>query len=564
MGRKKKSNSKNIAMTHKEKGNDLFKNEKYEDAIEIYKKARKMLENVNDSKKLKAILHQNIGACLQRLGKYEQVIEQCDLAIQSDVEYAKAYWRKSQILAKQHNEKEALFNITISAILEKFSIPETLVQAEIYLKVVVKEESRKTFTETSKYPLISRSIIYDYFSSFYRDIFCYPQMVIPLIQGNQREVESSETSELFFQNIFDPELCSIRDTYLSGAFSDANEIANVVENLKLFIRKQDYVNNQSLRVVRNLGAAFGFLGTIYVFHRDYDEGRICFDKGLLILKRYPNDKMVKFLMVSLNLKYSHFEITLESDKREHWIDEAQKIDDMNLDIFNWTLLQTIRFTDYSNARNTNKIIRLLTKKEKFPSDIYLIGILKAQQLVVKLIISYPSDERIYIAEKELLKLVEEYPGNIEVLNVLAKFYQLEKRHVEMLNFMERIKKISKHFVTLYEIWMVEYRMTLDNVNMKEIHSEVQSLLMREKNSLSLHKINSQILMKMNDFAGVLVALKKLVPLTKYLKQFEETHRAIESLDVHLKALTYLEDAKINDIEELRGLTAIEMRKAYNT
>ncbi|KAI3389048.1 hypothetical protein SNEBB_010039 [Seison nebaliae] len=532
-----KSDSKNIVIANKQKGNELFKNEKYEDAIAEYKEARKMLENVDDSKKLKAILHQNIGACLQRLGKDEQVIEQCDLAIQFDVKYAKAYWRKSQILAKQNNEKEALFNITISAILEKFSVPETLVQAEIYLKTIVIKVSCENLKETPNYPPVSRGRIYDHFSSFYRDIFCYQQIVMPIIEGNQREVESSENSKLFFHYVFDSELCSIRDTYLSGAFSDTNEIANVVKNLKLFIQKQVTIGSRFihswLELVQNVTAAWGFLGSINCLHGQFDEAGHCYDEVLSFLKPYLipyyNDEVIKLLEVSILLNYSKLELHLNNSKEAlRRMNEAEAFDDKNIDIYYRKLQQPLPMN----------ILRDINTKAMSLIDI-------SRDELQFCCEKDKTEEKISKTEKELLKMVKQLP---------------ESRKIRYL-FMRLLKE--KNFVNIYEMAMVNYRMTMKIGDMKELHSEIESMLMRENNSLNLHKLNLLLLMEMEDFTNAMVTLKQMIPLTKHYPEYFAIYYAIEAITVHLKALNYLQEIKINDFEQIRRVTSIEMKKAYD-
>ncbi|KAI3381369.1 hypothetical protein SNEBB_001523 [Seison nebaliae] len=565
-GNENKSDPKDIAIENRQKGNELFKEEKYEEAVEIYKEATEILENVEDSKKLRAILHQNIAACFEHLSNAEQVIEQCNLAIQLDVTYAKAYRRKSKALANQHKDTEALFNITVTAILEKFLLAETLVETDKYLKVVVVSKL-KSVTESQNYPLVARGLVHQYFSSFYRDIFCYLQFVIPIIEGTQREVESRGNSKMFFQNIFDPKIYSIRDTYFSGAFLNADDIANVINNLKLFIQQQENVSDQLLDVVRNLGAAFGFLGSIYFIHGHFDDAGDCLKRGLLILKSYPNDEVVKLLKVSILLKYSTLLLQLENlDECLRRIDEAEITDNQNIDIYYHRLQLQLPMNNLEEASKTNRKAMTLINIETFPNDINLIGVLEAQQSIIELRKDY-CELSISKTEMEMMRIIEEYPSNYDILHLIAQFYRLQGKIDEMQKYIDRMKHKCKNFVNLYEIQLMMHQISGGNSQIKDIQSEVQSMLLREKNSDSLHQLNAQLFMQIDDLSGVLMSFEKMVPLTKHPKDLLYIMHAITAIDVHLSVLDYLEERNINktiDLEELRRATSIQLKRSLNS
>lgn len=82
-------------------GNELFKAGKLHDAQEAYSEALYLTPSAQE--KEKAILHCNRAACLQKLGRWDDVIHDCGEAVKLDKEYVKAYCRRS--LAFEHKER---------------------------------------------------------------------------------------------------------------------------------------------------------------------------------------------------------------------------------------------------------------------------------------------------------------------------------------------------------------------------------------------------------------------------------------------------------------------------
>lgn len=93
----------------KTQGNEHFKAGKLHDAREAYSEALYLMPS--DEKKEKAVLFGNRAACLQKLSRWEDVVEDCKKAIELDPEYAKAYHRRSgayEALEKWHDANEDL------------------------------------------------------------------------------------------------------------------------------------------------------------------------------------------------------------------------------------------------------------------------------------------------------------------------------------------------------------------------------------------------------------------------------------------------------------------------
>ena len=81
-------------MSHKSKGNKLFKDSKYNEAIDCYTKA--INDCPEDKSEELSTFYQNRAASYEMLRKYKQVIEDCDKAIQLNNRYVKALVRRAK------------------------------------------------------------------------------------------------------------------------------------------------------------------------------------------------------------------------------------------------------------------------------------------------------------------------------------------------------------------------------------------------------------------------------------------------------------------------------------
>jgi len=90
-------------------GNEHFKAGKLHDAREAYSEALHLTPS--SDKKDKAILHANRAACLQKLERWQEVVDDCKAAVDLDPEYVKAYCRRSaafENLGRFHDSLEDL------------------------------------------------------------------------------------------------------------------------------------------------------------------------------------------------------------------------------------------------------------------------------------------------------------------------------------------------------------------------------------------------------------------------------------------------------------------------
>ena len=89
----------------KDAGNKFFKEEKYCEALELYREALKVDEF---QRRVNAKLHCNAAACLVKLRRLSEAIEQCDAAISNDGRYEKAFLRRAQAFMETENYEKAI------------------------------------------------------------------------------------------------------------------------------------------------------------------------------------------------------------------------------------------------------------------------------------------------------------------------------------------------------------------------------------------------------------------------------------------------------------------------
>eukprot|EP01016_Furgasonia_blochmanni_P016234 TRINITY_DN1928_c0_g1_i6.p2 TRINITY_DN1928_c0_g1~~TRINITY_DN1928_c0_g1_i6.p2 ORF type:complete len:234 (-),score=67.11 TRINITY_DN1928_c0_g1_i6:103-804(-) len=71
----------------KEDGNEKFKQQLYEEAIETYEEA--LMYCPDEEAKHKAVLYSNIAVCLQKLDENDEVVEYCTRALEQDKDFVK-------------------------------------------------------------------------------------------------------------------------------------------------------------------------------------------------------------------------------------------------------------------------------------------------------------------------------------------------------------------------------------------------------------------------------------------------------------------------------------------
>lgn len=85
------------ATEYKEEGTTLFKEGKYELALEKYRQAAEVDEF---NRSFNAAVYMNIGTCLSKMGKHKEAIRELTKSIDCNPNYAKAYLKRSDCYEK--------------------------------------------------------------------------------------------------------------------------------------------------------------------------------------------------------------------------------------------------------------------------------------------------------------------------------------------------------------------------------------------------------------------------------------------------------------------------------
>lgn len=92
---------RDLALTEKEKGNEFFRDGRYDSAIECYTRGM-------DTDPSSPVLPTNRAACFFRLNKFAVAESDCNLAIALDARYITAYIRRAAARAALHKHQDAL------------------------------------------------------------------------------------------------------------------------------------------------------------------------------------------------------------------------------------------------------------------------------------------------------------------------------------------------------------------------------------------------------------------------------------------------------------------------
>lgn len=133
------------AETYKNKGNDAFKTEKYEEAISFYTKAINLAEK--DSRDLATYL-KNRAAAYLKTKEYEKVIRDCDQALEIIYEDPKALFRRSQALESLERFEEAYRDAKTIFTVEPTNKAVQHVLARLH--AIVQERARQSAQTSSK------------------------------------------------------------------------------------------------------------------------------------------------------------------------------------------------------------------------------------------------------------------------------------------------------------------------------------------------------------------------------------------------------------------------------
>ena len=97
----------NSIETIKEKANALFKEKKYEEAIEEY---GRVLEFDPSNNKFNSIIYANRALCYQNLNKYKEALKDSNLSLKANPFYARGYVKRAHVYEKLNMFDEAKFD----------------------------------------------------------------------------------------------------------------------------------------------------------------------------------------------------------------------------------------------------------------------------------------------------------------------------------------------------------------------------------------------------------------------------------------------------------------------
>ncbi|CAG7724936.1 unnamed protein product [Allacma fusca] len=158
--------SKPTYIVLKNAGNDFFRAEKYQDALQKYTQAieEETPKNAEDL----AMLYQNRAAVFEKLGDFSSTIKECSQALDLNPKYIKALSRRSKAYKQTGFLDEALEDITAICILEQFQHPSSVQLADDILKELGQQEASK-LAESRRLVAPSAHAVNAFLRSFYND-----------------------------------------------------------------------------------------------------------------------------------------------------------------------------------------------------------------------------------------------------------------------------------------------------------------------------------------------------------------------------------------------------------
>ncbi|KAJ8496329.1 hypothetical protein ONZ45_g12497 [Pleurotus djamor] len=148
-----------IAKIFKEKGNKAYGERNVSVAERYYSRA------IEVAPQGEPVFYSNRAACYVNLGKYEQVIQDCDSALSLDRQYIKALNRRANAAEKLQRYELALRDFTTTSILEKFSKQDTVQSVERVLQLYSTQKAAEIIA-TREPRLPSLTFISAYFAAF--------------------------------------------------------------------------------------------------------------------------------------------------------------------------------------------------------------------------------------------------------------------------------------------------------------------------------------------------------------------------------------------------------------
>ena len=215
------SRQQDIAQGHKLKGNDLFRQSKFDAAIDSYSQAISVCpkDNVSDL----SVFYQNRAAAYEKLNQWDQVLKDCTTAINMNPTYVKALFRRSEAykrLEKMRNAYQDYF--VASSCQEKLGL-DTSAQKAVMKEMISslgRDEMYKLISNRPQRQMPSISVIRDGFRYYNYDVYYIPPST------EKRDANYLEILRLLKEEKFEPmlELCEIEITSKGTHYSKALSI----------------------------------------------------------------------------------------------------------------------------------------------------------------------------------------------------------------------------------------------------------------------------------------------------------------------------------------------------
>jgi import receptor subunit TOM70 len=150
-----------LAGTLKTRGNTLYQNRKFQQAIDLYTRA------IQVATKSEPVYYSNRAACYMNMTppKYELAVQDCDEALRADDSYIKALNRRANALEALSRNEEALRDFTAATILDKFQNDSAAHAVERVLKKIATAKAADILA-TREPRLPSFTFVSAYFAAF--------------------------------------------------------------------------------------------------------------------------------------------------------------------------------------------------------------------------------------------------------------------------------------------------------------------------------------------------------------------------------------------------------------
>ncbi|TQD98591.1 hypothetical protein C1H46_015839 [Malus baccata] len=111
--------NKEAALEAKQKGNKCFLRSDYAEALDCYTQALRVAPmDVDEDRNLVTTLYTNRASVLQKLGLLRECVQDCNRALQTSSNYAKAWYRRGKANASIGNYEDAICDLDVAKVLE--------------------------------------------------------------------------------------------------------------------------------------------------------------------------------------------------------------------------------------------------------------------------------------------------------------------------------------------------------------------------------------------------------------------------------------------------------------